>query len=432
MYAYGSLKVCNYYRCSLQSIFYTKGISMAALKITHEQLRDELESGNTKESIAKKYDMSVRVLHRRVARLKATGYDPDNERYHKNPEEHSVKGYSTLVRLKDKEDNSTGRVLEWVKTNATIEQLYCALSEAIESLSKPITNISKPKLNQKADDYTDIIPWFNIGDGHFGMLAYDKEVGQNFNLDIAERELCAAMWSLIESNGGYERCVIQDMGDMTHYENLAGVTEGHGHNLDCDNRYSKMIKMYLRVMHFLIDKALAHFKYVDVIINQGNHSRKNDMWMNAHLKIAYGKINRVKILDNDNVFIPYRMGNTFVMSHHSDKCRPPKLGQVMMHDYRQDFGETKYHYIDIGHIHHNMVRKEHENMTIESFNQLATSDAYAHDGGWRSRSCLIVIKRSKTYGEKGRETLTLEEVRDRLESVEPGTNAQKRTEVYTV
>ena len=405
---------------------------MANAKITHEQLRAELENGSKNRDIAEKYDLTLRVVCRRVAKLKESGYDPDNDRYHKNPEEHSVKGYSTLVRMKDKDDESTGKVLEWVKTNTTIEQLYCALSDAISSLSKPITNVPKPKLNDRTDDYTDIIPWFNIGDGHLGMIAYDNEVGQDFDLDIGERELCAAMWSLIESNGGYERCVIQDMGDMTHYENLTGTTENSGHSLDCDNRYSKMIKTYIRVMHFLIDKALSHFKYVDVIINQGNHSRKNDMWMNAHLKIVYAKITRVNIIDNDNVFIPYRMGNTFVMSHHSDKCRPPKLGQVMMHDYRQDFGETKYHYIDIGHIHHNMVRKEHENMTIESFNQLATSDAYAHDGGWRSRSCLIVIKRSKTYGEKGRETLTLEEVRDKLEKVKPGTNAQKRTKVHTV
>lgn len=404
---------------------------MAAKKITHEQLRNELELGTKNKDIAKKYDMSERNVQIRKSKLARSGYDPINDRYHKNPEEHNVKGYSTLVRIKDKDDESTGKVLEWVKTNTTIESLYCALSEAISSLSTPIKTPPKPKLKM-TDDYTDIIPWFNIGDGHLGMLAYDKEVAQAFDIEICERELCEAMSMLIESNGGYERCVIQDMGDMTHYENLAGVTENSGHDLDCDNSYSNMIKAYIRIMHFIIEKALKHFKYVDVIINQGNHSRKNDKWMNAHLNVVYKNIKRVNVLENDNVFIPYRMGNTFVMSHHSDKCRPPKLGQVMMHDYRQDFGETKYHYIDIGHIHHNMVRKEHENMTIESFNQLATADAYAHDGGWRSRSCLIVIKRSKTYGEKGRETLTLEEVRDRLENVAPGTNAQKRTEVYTV
>ena len=405
---------------------------MADSKITHEQLREELENGDTKTNIAKKYNMSIRVLQRRILKLKQTGYDPDNERFHKNPENQFVKGYSTNVRLKNKDDGSVGPTNEWVKTHISMQQLYDNLVTSIESLSTPITINHKPKLNKNNREYTDIIPWFNIGDGHLGMIAYDNEVAEAFDIEICERELCEAMFMLIESNGGYERCVIQDMGDMTHYENLAGVTEGHGHNLDCDNRYSKMVKTYIRIMHFIIEKALKHFKYVDVIINQGNHSRKNDMWMNAHLNVVYSKISRVKILDNGNVFIPYRMGNTFVMSHHSDKCRPPKLGQVMMHDYRQDFGETKYHYIDIGHIHHNMVRKEHENMTIESFNQLATGDAYAHDGGWRSRSCLIAIKRSKIYGEKGRETLTLEEVRDRLENVKPGTNAQKRTKVYTI
>jgi hypothetical protein len=104
----------------------------------------------------------------------------------------------------------------------------------------------------------------------------------------------------------------------------------------------------------------------------------------------------------------------------------------MATDYPQDWGEATYRYIDIGHIHHNMVCKEHPGVTIESFNQLATSDKYAHEGGWRSRSSLSVILRSKTYGEVGRLRLPLEEVRDIINKVPAGTESAKRRDVYTV
>ena len=75
---------------------------------------------------------------------------------------------------------------------------------------------------------------------------------------------------------------------------------------------------------------------------------------------------------------------------------------------------------------------EHPSIVIESFNQLATSDKYAHEGGWRSRSCLTVVYRSKTYGEVGREILPLERVRDIIEDATPGTNANKRAKVHSV
>ena len=397
-------------------------------KITHEQLRDELRGGLSQAEIAKKYGMNIRSVQRRVARLRATGFDQLNEREYNNPIEQIAKGYSTYHRLKDKDDGSIGRVGEWVKTvnDKFTEQMF----EAIREETQPIPIKDIPKCKSVNPD-TDVIPWFNIGDGHFGMIAYDREVGHNFDLKIAERELCFAMARSIEQHQGYERCVIQDMGDMTHYDNFDAKTAASGHDLDYDTRFPKMTRVYRRTMEYLVTKALKHFKHVDVIINQGNHSRINDIWMAEHLRALFNKTERVTVLDNECIFIPYRMGNTFVMCHHTDKCRGQKLVDVMMTDFRQDFGEAKYKYIDGGHIH---TRKatEQGDVIIETFNQLAPSDKYAHDAGWRSRSCLTTVLRSKTYGEKGRTTLTAEEVKDQILGCEAGTHVNTRREVHTV
>jgi hypothetical protein len=156
--------------------------------------------------------------------------------------------------------------------------------------------------------------------------------------------------------------------------------------------------------------------------------------MKELLQVAYGHTKRVNVLDNSSVFIPYRMGNTFVMTHHSDKCKPKQLADVMATDFAQDWGESIHRYIDIGHIHHSMVAKEHPGVKVESWNQLAAPDKYAHDGGWRSRQCLTRVDRSKIYGEVGRRVLPVEEVRDHIIStsgVTEGMPPQRRT-VYTV
>jgi DNA repair exonuclease SbcCD nuclease subunit len=74
----------------------------------------------------------------------------------------------------------------------------------------------------------------------------------------------------------------------------------------------------------------------------------------------------------------------------------------MTTDFRQDYGETEFHYIDIGHVHHRMVARSTPASVIESWNNLAAADKYAHDGGYRSRQMITMVLRSRTYGEVGR------------------------------
>ena len=389
---------------------------MAAEGLTNGAIASELGIGAA-------YVRSAQTKARKLAIKR--GYAPEFDMYHPTADGFFVKGISTLY-------GEEGQIKQqWVKTNADLAAQIETFKEAIQSVLLDYVTPAMP-IDVPDDDFdTDVIPWFNIGDGHLGMLAFDHEVGHNFDLKIARDELIEAMAVLIERAPACERCVIQDMGDMTHYQDFSAQTES-GHILDFDTRYPKMIETYHHVMRSIVELALQKFKYVDVIINQGNHSRSNDIAMVQTLKWVYQDEDRLHVLDNSSVFIPYRMGNTFVMCHHSDKCKPNRLADVMSTDFAKDWGESFYRYIDIGHIHHKQVSKENSGVTIESWNQLAPSDKYAHDGGWRSRALLTCVLRSKTYGEKGRITLTAEEVKDRIMKLEAGKSVQKRRYVYTV
>jgi hypothetical protein len=335
-----------------------------------------------------------------------------------------------LTGLSDMQVNEHGKPI-WYKFNKSQIQQAKRVMMGVDAYMQDLPRY-EPSDYIEADYDTDIIPWFNIGDAHIGMLAHDAEVGHNFDLKIAERELTAALYLLIDRVPKTERCVIQDLGGATHYDNIVGKTANSGHDLDYDTRLPKMIDVYTRTFRRIIEMALKKFKYVDFICNQGNHSEVNDHWMGVFLNNVYENEPRLTVIDNRCVFIPYRMGNTFVMCHHTHKCKPTALAGVMANDFAHDWGETTYHYIDGGHIHHNMVTKELNGAKFESFNQLAPADKYAHDGGWRSRSLLTCVLRSKTYGEKGRITLTAEEVKDRIMKLKPGTTAKVRRKVHTV
>jgi transposase-like protein len=373
--------------------------------------------GENYATASKELGVARSTLQNRVKQYKKRHGMADNE---------TIKGRSLLV---DRRTDTP--VLEWVKTNVSAEEQKRLTKLAIDALLEQVEPLGAVEF-QTTNYNTDVIPWFQIGDGHLGMVAYHREVGHNFDLKIAERELCKAMATLIEETPACERCVIQDCGDMSHYENYAAVTEASGHALDFDGRFDKMIRVYVRVMRYIVDTALRRFRHVDVIINQGNHSRTNDIWMRQLLLAAYAGNERLTVLDNSSVFIPYRMGNTFVMCHHGDKCKPDKLAGVMANDFRQDWGEAEYRYIDAGHVHHRKTAVELSGVVYESWNQLAAPDKYAHDGGWRSRQCLSVVERSKTYGQVGRRTIPIARVKDMLDKCEPGMNAQVRRVVHTV
>ncbi|HEY9219561.1 MAG TPA: hypothetical protein VIO94_16050 [Phenylobacterium sp.] len=349
------------------------------------------------------------IIHGIRKRAAVQGYAPEFGLSHRIPAPFVARGHSTLDRIKEGERE---QVLQWTKTRLDDQQYMEMVRDAVEAFvqgAPPIVAAPAP-----SDYDTDIIPFINIGDAHLGMLAHEAETGENFDLKIAERELCAGIALLIDQLGPHERCVINDLGDFTHYENFTATTEASGHALDYDSRFPRMIAVYSRMMRFIVEKALSRFKFVDVIINQGNHSRTNDIWMAELLRVAFGHTGRVNVLNNDSVFIGYRMGKTFVMTHHSDKCRPADLIGVMITDYREDFGETEHHYIDIGHIHHRMAAKEHPSVTIESWNQLAAGDKYAHDKGYRSRQSITAVLRSRKYGEVGRRTLPVQQIRDSI------------------
>jgi hypothetical protein len=280
----------------------------------------------------------------------------------------------------------------------------------------------------------DVIPWFQMGDAHIGMLAQAAETGANFDLKIAERELCAAFAILFDECPSRERCVINDLGDATHYENLAAKTEHSGNQLDFDVRFHKMIEVYVRCMRFVIDRALEKFQTVDVIINRGNHSETNDIWASVMLREVYGHTGRVNVLKNTNLFIPYRMGNTFVMIHHGHRTKPEKLRQVMCQDFRQDWGECEFRYIDVGHLHHKMTAKEDEGCTLEMWNTLAGRDRFHNDGGYRGSQSITRVDRSRTYGDVGRRLLPITEIRAAITRATGSSfdHPADRREVFTV
>lgn len=394
--------------------------------VRQAEILEAIEAHGSHRKAAAALKIHPRSLERNLANLKAKasiqGYSPEHGWVHSVPPTHFAKGVSTMHRTPDGDP-------QWVKANIRQEAYNEAVKAAISEFIADVPQI--PVAPVPLDMQHDIIPWIQIGDAHVGMLAHMAETTDNFDLKIAERELCAAIAQLIDEMPPCERMVINDLGDFTHYENMKGETEASGHRLDYDGRFPKMIKVYSKIMRFILDRSLTKAHFVDVIINRSNHAETNDIWMRELIEVAYGPGGRVHALENTNAFIGYRMGNTFVMVHHGHLCPAARMVGVMTTDFREDYGDTEFHYIDQGHVHHHFVSKQHPGVVIESWNHLAANDKWAHESGYRARKSISIVLRSKRFGDVGRRVLPIEEVRARILAAS-GEMAPAKRETYTV
>lgn len=369
--------------------------------IFHGSARKAAEAlGLSKDAVSKAY--------RRVkARAAKQGYAPESGIDHPVAEGFELRGYSHFTKTALGEPN-------WLKTRAAERDYWEGIRTAIEAV-KPIDPAILPA---PEEPQSDIVPFLQIGDAHIGMLASEAETGANFDITIAKREICAAAAALIDEAPPCERMVINDLGDGTHYETFKAMTEASGHAVDYDTRYWKMIDAYVEICEFIAERALAKANTVDLIYNQGNHSRSNDSWIAVLMRSLHRNNPRVNVLRNESPYIAYRMGKTFVLIHHGDKAKPEAVAKVMAEDYAIDWGETEYRYIDGGHVHHSQ-RKELPGCVFESWNNLAPRDKYAHDGGWRSKQCMTLVLRSRRYGERGRKVMPIALVRDIVRASHP-------------
>lgn len=318
-------------------------------------------------------------------------------------------GGVTIQRIeRDENGRMTGQT--WERQRPEAEAVQEMIREGVSAFME--TSIVAPAF-VCPNPSDDVIPWIQIGDAHIGMLAHEAEAGADFNVEIAEREMCAAFKLLLDQIEPCERIVVNDLGDRDHIENTEKLTARSRVPLDAQ-RPRLMIRTSSKVMRFVIDLALTKARFVDVIINQGNHSRFGDMYMNELLTVAYAPCGRVNVIDNESVFIGYRMGKTLVMTHHSDRCPVERLAGVMMSDFKQDFAETTFHYIDIGHIHHKTAVKERDGIIIESWNTLARGDKWHKESGYRARQSMSLVFRSRTYGDIGRRTVPIQMVYDAI------------------
>lgn len=292
------------------------------------------------------------------------------------------------------------KVAQWEATKA-------AIVEHVQTYVRPVEPLPAPSVLATIYDQ---ITQYNLGDPHIGALAWAAEVGESFDLKIAERELCECFRLLVGRAPPTERAIVTNLGDFWHAQDDQQRTPRGGNKLDVDGRAGKVGEVGLAIACTIIDSALTKHQLVDFRCVPGNHDPTQAFWLPAVMRAHYRNEPRVRVIDAFNPYQFERFGNNLFGWCHGDGAKLEALGEIMSVDAREDWGATEHHYWNVGHVHH-YQGKELRGCVVETHNTLAGRDAWHHHAGYRSKRLLRLQVYDKQWGFDGSAVVGVERVR---------------------
>lgn len=366
------------------------------MKIKEEDIKELIAAGKSTKEIADTLGCSVRNVQYRWKRLAEKGFSPPHDMNKELAPGFLVKGTSTLYK-------DGKQVLQWVKSKLDPAQQEEMIKEFLGGLSDEI--VRELPVAQKSAGSHNHLNLFPITDYHLGMLAWGEESGDDWDIKIAESLAVRWLEEAIRCAPPAKIAVLANIGDFLHWDGLAAVTPQSRHVLDADTRYTKLVRVAIRLIRRLISMLLETHEQVHVVMAEGNHDEASSVWLREALKMLYENEPRLTVDDRADPYYCYEFGNVALFFHHGHKRKAEQVDQVLVSKFREVFGRTKYSYAHTGHLHH-LKALETNLMVVEQHRTLSAKDAYASRGGWLSERSAAVITYDSRYGEVRRSTIT--------------------------
>ena len=330
----------------------------------------------------------VKRLKQKAARR---GYSPDHNMTRTVPEGYLVKGVSTYF---DSEGNPRG---QWVKSSLDADRQLEIIRGVVEGIVEGSQGIfpATPAPTICDGDLLTVIP---MGDPHFGLLSWAKEVGADFDLDIAERVTFEAVDRLCAQGPNSATALLLNLGDYFHADNGTNRTPASGNSLDVDGRFQKIAEIGLRAMVRCIRRLLEKHQTVLVRNNRGNHDPHQAFMLSLCLSAWFHNEPRVQVDTSPSGFYYHRHGRVLIGSTHGDGAKLAELPLIMATDAPKDWAEADFRVWHCGHFHHDQL-KDYQGCTVETHRTLAPNDAWHRYQGYRSHRDMKAIIYHREFGE---------------------------------
>lgn len=305
---------------------------------------------------------------------------------------------------------------QWVKTDVEKSNQLAAFQRSVNKIIKNVIP-ARPIIAPRTNNSKDLLVKIPIADAHIGLLTHAPEVGANMDLKIAKEIFHTGMSLVIDSSPAAHTALLLDLGDTLHSDDSSARTKASGHVLDVDGRYDKLFDMALFILVDMIDLALAKYQKIIFRKTRGNHDGDSSVAIGAFLEAYYRNEPRVTIDRTPSLFWHYQFGKTLHFSTHGHTIKQKDLPEIVAYDCQDIWSETKFRYVDTGHIHHQNII-ETRTCQMESHNSLTAGDSFNFGHGYRSARRIKSIVYHKDYGEISRNIVDLSRITAEIENKE--------------
>lgn len=302
-----------------------------------------------------------------------------------------------------------GRVVQdWIRVMPDDAAREAALRETVAAFTSELPR-AEP-VQAKAVGKADLANLFVLTDFHFGLLSWREETGADFDLKIAEKLWLDWFAAAVRQSPDAHTAVLGQLGDLLHFDGLKAITPAHGHVLDADSRFARVVRVVIRCMRQAIRMLLEKHAHVHIIMADANHDEASEVWLREMFAAHYENEPRVSVDRTPGTYYVYEWGLVSLFFHHGHKSKIKDLDKVFVGRFREIFGRTKFSYGHTGHLHSDEVFSSNTGIKVERHETLTAPSSYEANGGYNSGRSAKVITYSRRFGEVGRITLTPEMV----------------------
>lgn len=316
------------------------------------------------------------------------------------PEAQRIKAVSAYV------DGDNRIIGQWIKTEADKDAQLAAMRAAAEAFKDDLPReipILAPRYCM-----SNLLSQYTVTDAHLGAMAWNLETGRgDYDLSIGERLLVDWFAAAIAASPPSKRAVFAQLGDFLHYDSFKSITPEHGHQLDADSRYPKMVRVAIRVVRRVLKMLLEKHEQVDVIMSDDNHSPVGEVWLREMFAVLYEDEPRLTVDTSPGTYNVVEHGEVSLFYHHGHRRGMKNLDSMFAGRFREVYGRTKLSYAHTGHKHADEL-KTTDLMKVEMHETIAAPDAYGSN--WLSGRSAKVIHYHDKRGEVGRNIITAEMV----------------------
>lgn len=342
-------------------------------------------------------------LNKVIRAANIAGYNPSKGLDRDLPVGFKLKGFS------DMRTNEEGKPV-WFKYDqdkAAQEKLFTEFVNALGASLEAYKPIPEAPIPQHSDE--DLLTVYPLGDPHIGMYSWAEETGYDFDCDIAEKQLRAAMRYLVSKSPNSKTAIILNVGDFFHSDNQSNRTARAGNALDVDTRWARVLQIGIILMTDCVYMALNKHEKVIVKNNIGNHDDHTSQVLSICMMHAFKDNPRVEIAAPQQAFFAFEFGNCSIFSTHGHMIKPNKMQGVVANYFPEIWGRTVFRLCILGHFHHEQ-RFEDNGLITEIINTLASPDAWHYSSGYKSLCNMKSITFHRLEGEIERYTYNLRRI----------------------